>query len=155
MNVLIIEDSKTEIHILSQTLERILEDKPRIRCCGTLADAKRMLHDHHKEFDLVFLDLKLSDSPKWQNTYDAVAPYAEKLPIIVLSGDDNPAIARSVLQRGAEDYIVKGGRKRQVDMFKETIEFALCRHHALRTLADTAEKEEECIRWLTGGYSAS
>lgn len=153
MNILIVEDSKAEAHILAQTLQRIMDDRPSIRHTATLKEATDALRDA-KDLDLVFLDLKLSDSPEWRQTYEAVAPFAVKVPIIVMSGNDDRAIAREVIKSGAEDFIVKGGKKRHVDMLRETIDFALCRHHAVRELADTAEREGQCIHWLTGGYSA-
>lgn len=153
MNILIIEDSKTEAHILSQTLKRILDDKPTIRHTATLGEAAAILEEECTSLDLVFLDLKLSDSPDWQDTYDAVAPYANKVPVIVMSANDDFKIKREVIKNGAEDYIVKGGKKRHVDMLRETIEFAVSRHKKVRSLAETAEQDAQCIHWLTGGYT--
>lgn len=153
MKILIIEDSKAEAHILAQTLKRILDTRPSIRHVATLGEAAVVLEEEHASLDLVFLDLKLSDSPEWRDTYEAVAPYAKKVPIIVMSGHDDEAIKREVIIKGAEDYIVKGGKKRHVDMLKETIDFALCRHKAVRDLAEAVEQEAQCVHWLTGGYT--
>ncbi|GEM_PF-1601228 len=153
MNILIVEDSKTEAHILSQTLHRIMEDKPSICHVSTLGEASALLEEHVGDFDLVFLDLKLSDSPDWEDTYDVVAPYTKKVPVIVMSGNDDGKVAREVMMNGAEDYIVKGGKKRNIELLKETIDFALCRHKAVRELADAAKQGEQCVHWLTGGYS--
>lgn len=153
MHVLIIEDSKTEAHIFAQTLKRVIEEPVDVSHSGTLGDALGQLAAGAEKFDLVFLDLRLPDSAEWRHTYDAVAPYARRVPVIVMSGDGDPAVARAVVSAGAEDYIVKGGKKRHVDMLKETIDLALCRHKAVRELADSAEKGEQCIQWLSGGYS--
>ena len=153
MNILIIEDCKAEAHILGQTLERIMDEKPRIYHKTTLSDALHILEEIQDDLDLVFLDLKLTDSPEWRKTYDSIAPYSKKVPIIVMSGDDNKDTMREVLKNGAEDYIVKGSKKRHVDVLKETIDFALCRHQATRALVNEVVRDEQCIHWLSGGYS--
>lgn len=152
MNVLIIEDSKVEAQIFAQALKKVIDEPVKIHHTATLNDGVTCLVDHD-DLDLVFLDLKLPDSTEWRDTYDAVAPYATKVPVIVVSGEDNKDIAREVLKNGAEDYIVKGGKKRHIDMLKETIDFALLRHQQVRELAAKAEQEELTIHWLSGGYS--
>lgn len=153
MNILIIEDNKTEALIFAQTLRRMMEEPVSVRHKGTLADALDALRDDGGDLDLVFLDLKLPDSTEWEQTYDAVAPYAKKVPLIVMSGNEDQDVARTLLKKGAEDYIVKGGKKRNIDVLKETIDYALCRHESVRKLADEAEQDTQCIHWLTGGYS--
>ena len=153
MNILIIEDSKAEARILAQTLERIMDEKPCVEYKVTLGEARDRLNDEKAAFDLIFLDLKLSDSPEWDRTYEALAPYAKKVPVIVMSANDDREIAREVISKGAEDYIVKGSRRRNIDLLKETIDFALCRHRATRKLVDAVERDAHCIHWLSGGYS--
>lgn len=153
LDILIIEDSKAEAQILAQTLERIMDERPVIHHGCSLGEGTRMLDEKQDDLDLVFLDLRLSDSPEWRNTYDAVAPYARKVPVIVLSGDNDREVMREVLKNGAEDYIVKGSRRRHVDALKEAIEFALLRHHQVKKLAEENQQEADCIHWLSGGYS--
>lgn len=153
MNILIIEDSKAEARILAQTLERILDEKPCIEHKTTLGEAKERLDGLADDLDLIFLDLKLSDSPEWNRTYEVVAPYAKKVPVIVMSANADREIARQVISNGAEDYIVKGSKKRNIDLLRETIDFALCRHRATKKLVDAVEQDEHCIHWLSGGYS--
>ena len=153
MNILIVEDNKSEAHMFSKALEKALVDPVTIHHTATLDDATKQLTRNRGDIDLVFLDLNLPDSPDWRSTYETVAPYADMVPIIVVTGDNDREIAREVLKNGAEDYIVKGGRKRDLETLRETIEFALCRHESTRTLAKTAAQEAQYIHWLTGGYS--
>ena len=153
MNILIIEDSKIEAQIFTEALKRVMDEPLRIHHTMTLADAVARLQAAADEFDLVFLDLKLPDSAEWRHTYDAVAPYARRVPVIVMTGENDHDIAREVMKNGAEDYIVKGGKKRHADMLKETIDFALLRHRQTRDLAARAAQNEQCVHWLTGGYT--
>jgi len=153
MNILIIEDSKVEAKILAQTLQRIMDEPVSIQHTATLKDALDTLMARQDTIDLVFLDLKLSDSHEWQDTYDSIAPYTRKIPVIVMSANNDRAVALDVMRRGAEDYIVKGGKKRDVDLLKETIEFSLCRHDLLKKLSSRLAEDNQKMHWVTGGYS--
>lgn len=153
MKILIIEDSKVEAQILAQTLKRIMDEPVSVQHCATLEDGLNVLTAGQQELDLVFLDLKLSDSTEWEDTYDSVVPYTRNVPVIVMSANNDKDVAKDILKRGAEDYIVKGGKKRDVDMLKETIEFAMCRHDLVKKLSTRVSEEGRTIQWLTGSYS--
>ena len=153
MKILIIEDSKVEARILGQTLQRIMDDPVSVRHTSTLQDGLSVLMSEQDDIDLVFLDLKLSDSTEWEDTYDTIVPYTRKIPVIVMSANDDKDVARDILRRGAEDYIVKGGKKRSTDMLKESIEFALCRHDLLKKLSSRVTQDDQQMHWVTGGYS--
>lgn len=155
MKILIIEDDLTSARILSKTLEVIISGAVDITHCSNLGDGVEAIKAADGRFDLVLLDLKLPDSPDWEATYNAVAPHATKTPVIVITGNDDKEIAHQLLQKGIEDFITKGSTRHYADSLKETIEFALHRHKARKEMADTLEKDEQCIHWLTGGYSVA
>ncbi len=56
---------------------------------------------------LVLLDLSLPDS-QGLDTFAKVYAHAPKIPIIVLTGNDDQALALSAVKTGAQDYLVKG-----------------------------------------------
>jgi PAS domain S-box-containing protein len=58
-------------------------------------------------FDAILLDLALPDS-SGVDTLDRVYPVAGLSPIVVLTGRDDDALALQAVQRGAQDYILKG-----------------------------------------------
>ncbi|MCK6371609.1 MAG: EAL domain-containing protein, partial [Gammaproteobacteria bacterium] len=58
------------------------------------------------EFDVVLLDLHLPDATGLA-CVDAIQAANERLPIVVLSGQDNEEFAVSILNRGVQDYLVK------------------------------------------------
>ncbi len=153
MHILLIEDNPAEAHIFKGALKRIFGDDLSVRHCLTCAQAREYLTDHHDEVDLAFLDLCLPDSENWERSFETVEYYARQFPVIVMTGDGDETVARELLKRGAEDFIVKGSSKRNLDALKETIEFAICRHETVRNLARQADEEKMCVRWLTGGYS--
>lgn len=89
--------------------------------------------------DLLLLDLGLPDASGFQ-TFLKVHAYAQRLPIVVLSGVDDEALAVQAVQDGAQDYLVKG----QVDrnLLLRALRYALQRHELqeqLRSLSLTDE----------------
>ena len=153
MKILIIEDSKTEAKILTQCLKRMYEEPVTVNQESLLSDAVDLLSSEELDYDLVFLDLRLPDSHSWEETYKAIEPYTCKVPVIVLTADNDKDIARELLKNGAEDFIVKGSRKRNFEMLRESIDFALYRHELVRLLSCRAEKDRQAARWMSGAYS--
>jgi two-component system, cell cycle sensor histidine kinase and response regulator CckA len=65
------------------------------------------------QFDAALLDLALPDA----SGLDAVQAFrrrAPSLPVVVLTGHDDPEFARQAIQAGAQDYIVKSGADPQL-----------------------------------------
>ncbi|MBI2812116.1 MAG: PAS domain S-box protein [Candidatus Melainabacteria bacterium] len=84
---------------------RVKQQKIQLEHCETLASGLRRLAQGG--IDIVFLDLSLPDShgletvAKVRNEYSVV-------PVVVLTGSDDDALAVQVLKAGAQDYLVKG-----------------------------------------------
>lgn len=68
-----------------------------------------------KEPDLVLLDLSLPDS-HGLDTFSKVYAHSPKVPIIVLSGNDDQQLALYAVKSGAQDYLVKGKIDRELLM---------------------------------------
>jgi C4-dicarboxylate-specific signal transduction histidine kinase len=60
-----------------------------------------------KQFDVVLLDLGLPDS-QGMETLEKMRRKVRELPVVVLTGLDDEALAVRALQEGAQDYLVKG-----------------------------------------------
>jgi CheY-like chemotaxis protein len=61
----------------------------------------------HNDFDLILLDLNLPDS-QGVSTFEKVKKAAGDTPIIIMSGMVDEDIAVSAVQKGAQDYLIKG-----------------------------------------------
>lgn len=103
--ILFIEDDSTEAMLVSEELA----DDPRlcadIVCVSCLGDALR--HLSSQRFDVALVDLDLPDS-KGVETLERLREAAADLPIIVLSGNQNEAMAVEVLRKGAQEFLCKG-----------------------------------------------
>lgn len=153
MNILIIEDSIVEATLLKKTLEKTMGDALEIFHADTLQKGRDFLKNPNTKTDLIFLDLGLPDSHDWHETYKAILPYTERIPVIVMTSNKSHEVVEELLRHGVEDYIIKGSKKQDADLLKETIEFALLRHKVVGDLSRKVEEKDQCVHWLTGGYS--
>ncbi|MGC9400655.1 MAG: ATP-binding protein [Anaerolineae bacterium] len=104
--VLLIEDNSTDALLIQEMLESVN---------GTtnfdIFHVERLSHGlaqlERRPFDLVLLDLSLPDS-QGPDTFERLHTHASQIPIIVLTGLDDRETAVQAVQRGAQDYLVKG-----------------------------------------------
>jgi DNA-binding response OmpR family regulator len=104
--VLFIEDNSDDVVFI----KRHLAGSPRVAYKVThldrLADGLEILNTFR--FDVILLDLGLPDGPVGIQTFEKAYAHAGAIPIIVLTGNDDDQIAIESVQKGAQDYIVKG-----------------------------------------------
>jgi sigma-B regulation protein RsbU (phosphoserine phosphatase) len=88
-----------------------------------------------REIDVILLDLNLPDS-RGLETFLKIQRVAPDLPIIILSGLDDEALAVESVRAGAQDYVVKGSMS--VSVLVRAVRYALERKQLQRQLADYA-----------------
>src|SRR5579864_8622852 len=81
-----------QVHVDLATAERLASGVERLR---------------QGDIELVLLDLSLPDS-NGLDTFDVVHAAAPLVPVVVVSGLDDEAVAVSAVHHGAQDYLVKG-----------------------------------------------
>ena len=99
----------------------------------------------HRSFDAILLDLSLPDANGLE-TFERLFEHASDIPIVVMTGLDDDALALSAVQKGAQDYLVKG--QVTTPLLVRAIRYAVERHRMqsqLRTLSLVDE--------LTGLYN--
>jgi signal transduction histidine kinase len=105
LQVLLVEDNPGDARLLDE----ILKDSPSIKVelthLGCMKDA--LTHLATNVANIVLLDLGLPDASGIAAVRElhAVAP---RIPLVVLTGLDDEAVASQALQEGAQDYLVKG-----------------------------------------------
>jgi anti-sigma regulatory factor (Ser/Thr protein kinase)/FixJ family two-component response regulator len=95
----------------------------------------------------VLLDLGLPDATGLDGVY-ALQEAAPRIPIVVLTGVDDDALALEAMHAGAQDYLVKG--RADVDLITRSIRYALERarsehHRAELAREQTARAEAEAM----------
>ena len=104
MKLLLVEDDPADADFLAASLRRQRASDIQIVNVATLAEAVSQLQ--LDKFDVVLLDLHLPDGSGLQ-CLDAIQAVDSEIPVVVLSGQDDEEFAVSVLNKGAQDYLVK------------------------------------------------
>ncbi len=105
VHVLLIEDLEEHVQFLRTLLATAEASHFELHTAGTLAQGIERLRDGG--IQLILLDLTLPDSEGLE-TFIRVIEAAPDLPLIVLSGLSDVALANETVQLGAQDYLVKG-----------------------------------------------
>jgi len=103
--ILLVEDSPGDARLLQEFLAESDPGRFAVTCVETLAQAMRLAGA--RSFDVMLLDLSLPDDDGLDTFFSAHAR-APSLPIVVLTGLDDAAVALKAIQAGAQDYLVKG-----------------------------------------------
>ncbi len=159
LRVLIVEDDIVDRKLLERLLAQSSLDVGEVIHADRLATA--LTHLSESSFDVVLLDLGLPDSRGTESVI-SIQARAPRAPIIVLSGLDDEATATSAVQKGVQDYLIKG----QVDstLLMRSIRYALERkraerqlqaaEHRYRTIFDNSavaimmvDKSERLVSW--------
>src|ERR1700733_1454249 len=105
LKVLLVEDNPVSAQLAKAMLGHIDASAFDVQTAGSLMDALDLLGNGG--FDVILLDLSLPDSDGI-GTLTTIRVHAPHVPVLVLTGSDNEALANSALQHGAQDYLVKG-----------------------------------------------
>jgi len=126
-----------------------------IRCAGSLREALDCLAE--SPVDIILLDLGLPDSQGIE-TFRRLQAAIPELPVVILTGAEDDAMARAALNAGAQDYLVKDwtdanltGRSLRYAVERKRLQLQLERERRAREL----EREEASQQWLVGTPSTS
>jgi len=139
IRVLLVEDNPVDARLFTELLRNAGASHPKMVRVDRLAAA--LDHLNRDSFDVMLLDLSLPDANGLDTLVRAHAQ-APKIPIVVLTGHDDEALAIRAVRAGAQDYLVKG----HVDgeLLVRSIRYASERGRAL----DALERREEHYRSL-------
>jgi len=135
--VLLVEDNPGDADLVRL---RLVEGRSeaKISCVNRLSDALASLAK--EEPALILLDLNLPDS-HGAETFRKVMTHSPNVPIVVLSGQDDEALAISAVHHGVQDYLVKGGFSGK--QLERSIRYAVERQGLLRALEVTRKEQVE------------
>ncbi len=132
LHVLLVEDHPVSVALVKAVLVR--EPRYEVIVAETMRAALQCLQS--VAVDVVLLDLMLPDSVGLE-TFHQIQRAAPHMPIIVLSGLDDEALATTTVQEGAQDYLVKGDFDPRV--LGRAIRYAVERARILTALGDERE----------------
>lgn len=129
LQILLLEDSRPDILIFKNNLAASGLN------VGTLVDVSSIREavqlSTKNSFDLIFLDLELSDSNGIATFHEISTAYAG-VPVIILSAHRDKDIITDCLRNGAQDYLVKG--EYNAYLLERSVRFAIDRKYASEEL---------------------
>jgi signal transduction histidine kinase len=140
VKLLLIEDSPDDAAVIREALSEASDAHYEMEWANRLSAGLEALT--RQAFDLVLVDLDLPDS-QGLDTVVRAHTHAPSVPLIVLTARDDQALAVQALQRGAQDYLVKGYVQVYRDLLGRAIRYAIERKRAQRELARLASFPEQ------------
>jgi signal transduction histidine kinase len=151
IKILLIEDSLFATRLAKQMLTEAESPQfvTELKCADRLSTGLKHLDE--EEIDIVLLDLTLPDSHDLE-TFTTVQSKTRDVPIVVMSGLEDEKLAIEAVQRGAQDYLVKG----QIDsnLLKRSILYAIERNRVEKELRRYREHLEELVEERTAELKA-
>ncbi len=139
---MLIEDSAGDARLIQEMLVEKQFISTDIERFSRLSEGIKRLTA--RGIDVILLDLGLPDS-QGLKTFEKIHSTAPQLPVIILTGFEDDALALVAVQQGAQDYLVKG--KFDSDLLRRSIVYAVERKRSeekYRTLFDSID-EGFCI----------
>ncbi len=137
IKILLVEDNDIDAHLTKDILAEWSIEQFEITHVTRLSEA--FAHLAKDRFDAVLLDLSLPDAYGLATLRQAQAANPT-LPIIVLSGVSDQALALQAVQNGAQDYLVKG--QGQPELLARSIRYAIERKRAEERLTYLAQYDQ-------------
>jgi signal transduction histidine kinase len=136
-NVLLIEDNPGDADLVRL---RLVEGDSAVdvNCVSRLADGLASMTKQAPS--VVLLDLNLPDS-RGADTFRKVLEHAPGVPVVILSGQDDEALAMKALHQGVQDYLVKGDFTS--NHLERVMRYAIERQALLRTLEMSRHQQLE------------
>lgn len=136
LQVLLVEDDPGDAGLVSYALRAERSPTFNVVHCPTLGSAIEALKGD-RVFDVVLLDFSLPDSFGLE-TVTRMLDVAPRLPIVIMTGHDDPQFAATALESGAQDYLVKSDAPSNT--VSRAIRYAITRKTAELERQDLSER---------------
>ena len=143
IRILLVEDNKEYAYAVRMLLGEVSSEEYDLIHVMRVVDAMQKLD--HGIFDVILLDLNLPDSAGYE-TFANIHTHSPETPIVVMSSDDDTALAVRTVREGAQDYLVKG--EESLKPLTRAIHYAIERQKAQSRLQNLTLVDE-----LTGVYN--
>jgi signal transduction histidine kinase len=135
LQVLLVEDNAGDVRLLREMFSKEKPDSFELTHLLRMSEAE--IHLAKGGVDIVLLDMGLPDGHGLDTVRRAHA-VAPDVPMIVLTGLDDEALAAEAMKEGAQDYLIKGQIESRA--LPRALRHAIERHRMQKETADEAEK---------------
>ncbi|MCR4290166.1 MAG: GGDEF domain-containing response regulator [Candidatus Scalindua sp.] len=123
IKILYVEDEIDHAILIGEFIKEIKDVHFEMTHVQQLEEALLELDNDH--YDIVMLDMSLPDK-QGLDTVTAVCERAPEIPVVVMTSIDDESMAIKALQRGAEEYLVKGDMNSHA--LSRILRYAIMRH---------------------------
>jgi DNA-binding response OmpR family regulator len=146
VNLILVEDETVYSKMILFQLSKLdfTEHTLSINHVSSLTELKEI-----KDFlspDIILLDLGLPETSGTDTFLEAKSIFPESA-IIILSGTDDDVLARNIVKKGAQDYLVKSDADSKV--LRKTIEYALDRFQFQHALSNSNQFDNGFVKVLS------
>jgi two-component system sensor histidine kinase/response regulator len=150
IRLLHVEDEVGDAAIVAFELENAGLGNVQVTLAERLEDAMREVRA--QRFDIALMDLNLPDSTGIE-TYRKLHAAAPVMPLVVLTGRDDPELALQLVEQGVQDFLSKKYLKG--DLLSNAIRFSIERHRLQTELQVLNEELERRVAERTAQLSDS
>ena len=150
LKVLLVEDNPGDARLIEESLADAVGDPFDVETADRLTTALGRLSSGG--IDAILLDLSLPDS-KGQETFDRAKAQAPYVPIIVLTGLGDEALALKMVREGAQDYVAK--LELNGSILSRAIRYAIERERADQRIREFNEDLEQRVKQRTAELEAA
>jgi PAS domain S-box-containing protein len=146
MKIVVIEDNKADQRLLKEAFRDLNMPAFELVFQNNLTEA--MDYIRKEEIGLIILDLGLPECQGIE-TFLRLKPYTEHIPVVVLTGLGDDEVARTTINNGAQDYLIKGQITN--DILKRSLLYAIERQRLveeMRQYTREIQNKEERFRIL-------
>ncbi|MDC4203163.1 MAG: EAL domain-containing protein [Candidatus Manganitrophus sp.] len=129
INALLIEDNPADARLIREILSDVKGLSLHLVCSDRISTGMKRFHQG--PIDVILLDLSLPDS-QGLDSLSRVQTQAPGVPIVILSGLSDEQTAVQAIQKGAQDYLIKG--RISGDLLAHAISYAIERKRAAEAL---------------------
>jgi Flp pilus assembly CpaE family ATPase len=149
---LLIVDNAEDARTVREMIESTAGPRFSVETAETLVSALNLLA--RNSFDVVLVELALADS-QGLATFETIQRHAQGVPIVIHTGMANEVQALTAVERGAQDYLIKG--KPSCQALVRVLQYSVARNHRVAEFGKTEIVEAKAIGFLAakGGVGAT
>jgi len=143
LKILVVDDNPVDVLWVESRLEEAKSERLEITHVESLEEAEQTLGK--QKFEIILLDLGLPDSQGIE-TFFRIRSSASDIPIVVLTGLYDEAVAIEAVSNGAQDYVCKD--RWDAQLIVRSINHAIERHRVLHEWKQANETSQEALKAL-------
>ena len=148
VSVLLVEDNPGDARLIREALGEVEQPRFRLEWTKTLGEALETLAQ--RKFAVILLDLSLPDS-QGMHTVQSIEQAAPDVPVVVLTGLDDEALAIEAVRSGAQDYLVKSDATPH--LLTRVARYAIERHRIGRSLHENEARLSALFEHMGSGVA--